>query len=108
MGKTKCMYAIDYELSPYFSRELLQSIKICGPFDVRFDDALNKKVQKCQMDIIIRYYDNDIDKVALHHFTSLFPGYSSAKDILETFLESGNKLDIETTQQISIDGPNVN
>ena len=38
--------AIDYELSLYFSGELLQSIKICGPFDVYFDHALNKKVQK--------------------------------------------------------------
>ena len=47
------------------------------------------------MDIVIRYYDNDINKVALRYFSSSLLGSSSAKDILESFLESVNKLNIE-------------
>ena len=81
--KAKCMYAIYCGLSPYSSAELLRSIKNCGPVVVCFDEALNKIVQKCQMDIIIRYYD--INKLDSPCFNSSFLGSSSAKDILESF-----------------------
>lgn len=83
------------DLSSYFSGELLRSIKHCGSVIVCINEALNKIVQKCQMDITIRYYDNDINKVALRYFSSSLLGSSSAKDILESFLESVNKLNIE-------------
>ena len=65
------------------SAELLRSIKNCGPVVVCFDEVLNKIIQKCQMDIIIRYYD--INKLDSPYFSSSFLGSSSAKDILETF-----------------------
>ena len=107
LGKTKYMHAINYGLSPYFFGELLRSIKSCGEV-VCFDEVLNKIVQKCQMDNTIRYYDNDINKVASCYFSSSFLGSSSAKDILESCLEFANKLDIQMILQISMDGPNVN
>ena len=65
LHKTKCMCAIDYGLSPSLSGELINSIKSCGLVAVCFDEALNRIVQTCQMDIIIRYYDNCINKNAL-------------------------------------------
>ena len=95
IGKTKCMYTINYRLSSYFSGERLRSIKHYGSVIVCINEALNKIVQKCQMDIMIRYYDNDINKVASRYFSSSLLGSSSAKDILESFLESVNKLNIE-------------
>ena len=57
------------------------------------------------MDFTVRYFKNV--KVESRYLTSLFLGYTTAKD-LKKFEEATEQLDLKKLVQISMDGPNVN
>ena len=73
-----------------------------------FDESLNKNVQRGQMDILIRFWDEDNKKVDTRYFDSSFHDGANAIDIQESFISGIKKLDNNNFLQISSDGPNVN
>ena len=72
---------------------------LCGIFY----ESLNDVVQKGQMDLNIHYWENDKDQVATHYLGSEFLGRSTAQDVLETFLNSIDKLDQSKILQVGSD-----
>ena len=57
LGKTKCRYMIIYGLAPYLIKQLLKEINSASFYSVSFDDSLNSELQKCQIDVNVRYWD---------------------------------------------------
>jgi hypothetical protein len=63
LGSDKMAYLIHYGLAPYFKDNLEDKLKKCPAFVVAFDEAHNKIAQKGQMDVIIRFIDEENSSV---------------------------------------------
>ena len=104
---TKASYVTTYSLAPYFHSLLLQKISFSPRQVVSFDESLNYSVQKPKMDLLIRYRDNDRDRVCSHYMGSEFMGRSTADDVLETFQNGTSEVNKSKVMLVSYDGPNV-
>jgi len=54
-------------------------------YTVSFDESLNRVNQKKQMDMIVRFCDHKVNKVADKYFKSEFLGHATAADLLIHF-----------------------
>ena len=63
---------------------LKYQLRECEDIVVCFDEALNKVVQKGQMDLFIRYYVN-VNRVCTRYYNSVFLGQSTSVDLLDSF-----------------------
>ena len=59
---------------------------------ISFDESLNKVLQKEQMDIIVRFWDKEKNKVSSRYLNSQFLGHTRAADLLQKFREALGKL----------------
>ena len=63
LGRIKLMYIENFGMAPYF-REILKNETVnSGWYTISFDASLIKVVQECEMDIVIRFWDNLSNKV---------------------------------------------
>lgn len=108
IGSTKMAYVISYGLAPYFHGQLVRSVQKCTRFVVCFDEALNRVSQRGQMDVVIRYWDDERNCVSSRYFGSAFMGHASAECILASFKETLKELSLSHLLQVSMDGPAVN
>ena len=107
-GRTKAGYVAHFGLASYFNDIFYSKISTCPYYAVSFDESLNDVEQKGQMDLNIRYWDNDVDQVATRYLGSEFLGRSIAQHVLETFSNGVDKPDQSKVLQVASDGPNVN
>lgn len=106
-GETKSSYLTVFGLAPYCKSLVMDKIKSAkNGYVLLFDESLNQKTQSKQMDIHVKYWENDI--VATRYFTSQFMGHSTAEDMVEVFHQSTEGLAYKNLVQLSMDGPNVN
>ena len=78
-GKTKCSYLINFGLAPYFKEKLMKKLHVPGTkYVISFDESLNKVLQKEQMDIIVRFWDKEKNKVSSRYLNSQFLGHTRA------------------------------
>ena len=75
-------------------------------FVISFDEALNNKFHKEEMDFFVKYFNKD--RIVCRYLTSRFLGDTSAKDLKKEFEEGIQELDMKNRVQVSMDGPNVN
>lgn len=107
MGKTKASYVINHGLAPYFQEMLQNNMKQCSDYVVCFDESLNKFVQRGQMDLCVRFWEVNLQKVSTRYWNSVFLGRATADHLLDGFIQ-GLSLPLGNILQISMDGPNVN
>ena len=70
LGKRKRGCYITYGIAPYFG-ELIKTLINKSPcFSLSFDESLNRVSQVEQMDMNVRYWDNDNGLVKLNYVTS--------------------------------------
>ena len=69
---------------------------------------MNEVTQNCQMDDLIRYFNEDDKQVKVRYLNSHFLGHSRNVDLFEQFTNAANKLNPVCTLQISMDEPSVN
>lgn len=100
-------YLIAFGLSPFFYKELLNSISNVK-FVICMDEALNKISQKNQMDLVIRYWPENSIEVQVRYLNSNFLGHSTAVDLYNNFIHGTADLNLSNLLQISLYGPNVN
>ena len=82
LGKTKCGYYITYGIAPYFC-ELIKTLINKSPyFSLSFDESLNRVLQDKQMDMDVRYWDDDNGLAKLNYVTSRFFECPNAENIL--------------------------
>ena len=107
-GPTKVMYLICYGLAPYFRDRLFSKLGPDTPYVVSFDESLNRIIQEEQMDLLVRFYDEERQMVVTRYLGSQFMGHTRAPDLLDKFMEGLEKLPAKNILQVSMDGPNVN
>lgn len=108
LKKDKIAYTIMYGIAVFFNDALRQNLNSCEFFTVGFDESLNKIVKRQQMDINVRFWDDEKNEVVTRYLTSCFLGRSRASDLLAAFKEGISGLKTNKLLQISMDGPNVN
>ena len=108
LGSTMIAYYITYGLAPYFHNELLRVVLKCSKFVVCFDEAMNRIVQRGQMDIVLRFWNNETNEVCSRYFGSAFLGQASAECLLVSFKQALTELPLSSLLQVSMDGPAVN
>ena len=104
-GETKSSYLIRYGIGPYMKTLLQQRVRE-DDYVLLFDESLNREMQKKQLDILVRLWDNDC--IQSRFFHSQFLGHASAHNLVEACIESVSVLNVRNIVQISMDGPNVN
>lgn len=107
-NSTKCSYLISFGLAPYFQNELVRKVKNAEFYVLSFDESLNTFIKEEQMDLFIRFWDNELQRVVTHYFTTEFMGHTRACDLLQVFKQATATLDLAQLLQISMDGPAVN
>ena len=72
LGKTKARYMILYGIAPNCKAELLGQINSSPQFSLSFDESLKTALQKCQMDVNIRFFNNTTYMVVTRYLDSKF------------------------------------
>ena len=108
LGPDKIGKVVKFGLYPYFKTLVLEKNVKSPKFVVSFDESLNKVTQTTQMDINIRYFDVDLMKVDEIYWHSNFLGTTAADDLLKSFENALEKLDVTKMVQVGMDGPKVN
>ncbi|XP_030847404.1 uncharacterized protein LOC115926629 [Strongylocentrotus purpuratus] len=106
LSETKCRYMTVFGLGPYVQDLLYDNIKQSNHYVILFDESLNKKLQKKQMDFLIRTWQHN--EVCTRYLTSVFIGHGSAVHLKEELNKVLHTVGLEKLLQISMDGPNVN
>ena len=85
LSRTKGTYLLNHGLAPYYQTRLLYDIKESrsSKFSVLFDESLNNSFQTEQMDILVKFWNNDV--VETQYFSSVFMGHTTAADLKGAF-----------------------
>ena len=94
------IYILNFGLAPFIKTILWIEIKKSPCPTTIFDERLNKKLQRGQMDILIRFWEED-KKVDTRYFDSLFLDGATATNIQEAFMSGIKELDKNDFLQIS-------
>ena len=105
-ARTKMSYMLNFGVAPYVKEVLLCKITASEIYAISFDETFNEVLQKTQMDIIVRFFDNG--SVKTQYLTSEFLGHSTAEEMLSYFRNAIKDLDPRKMLQLSMDGPSVN
>lgn len=108
LQRTKLTYTIVHGLAQFFKTELIDYIKRVSCFTISFDESLNKIAEKEQLDVYIRFWDDNANEVSCRYYNSAFLGHTTSNDLLKALKMSLEPLDLQRILQISMDGPNVN
>ena len=108
MGRTKLGYVVNFGLRPYLHGLLTESIKKSPYNSISFYESLNDSFQNCQIDLNIRFWNNNLNRVESRYFDSQFLGYPTAKNLLESLKTSLTMINSIDLTQLSMDRPSVN
>ena len=106
LGKTKAMYIATHGIAPYFKHLLKDNLNKSEVMVYSFDESLNEITKTCEMDLIIRYWNNDAQKgdvLGIQFFWACYsPGFVKAINKITS------ELDTKKLYQVSMDGRKVN
>ena len=108
LARTKYAYTLCFGVAPYFEQMLVCKLKKSPEFVVMFDESLNKVAMKCQMDILVRFWDADEKVIVMQYLTSVFLGRSGAQHLLNGFCSALQCIGLRNLLAVAMDGPNVN
>ena len=75
-------------LAPYFKKELLKKINSSLFYSLSFNESFNSELQKCQIDINVRYWDTKKNIAVTRYFDSAFLDRPNASNLLDSLQES--------------------
>ena len=84
-GKTECSYVVCFGLAPYFKGLLTKSLSNVEHIVAFFDESFNKTSKRGQMDMHVRYWDNNHNYLATRYYHYGFVDKTSAKYVFESF-----------------------
>ena len=103
-----CAYLACFGIYPYFHKLLIEKIRAVKYYILSFDESLNQINQKKQIDMIVRFWNSESNKVAERYFNSEFMGHATTADMLTHFRNGMALLNPSSLVQISMADPNVN
>ena len=77
-------------------------------YSVSLDESLNEYQQKCQMDVNIRYWNDETNIAETSYLDSKFLWQRNAENLKCELVASILGLDLAKFLQLSMDGPNTN
>ena len=92
LQKDKCGYFINYGIAPHFRSVLVDDIMKSEFFAVSFDESLNEMIQLGQMDLVVNYWCDSINRVNTRYLDSTFMGHARSSDLLKHFLKASKPL----------------
>ena len=96
-------------MGPYFNSLMVKGItKSQTPYSIHFDETTNNQGHK-QLDIKIRYWSNNQNKIIIHHFRTYFMGHATGQLLADKLVSSlqENNISLKQLQALESDGPNV-
>ena len=108
MKKDKLSYVINFGLANFIKDELISLVQKSPWFVISYDESLNQKVQLTQMDLVVRYWGNETNMVKTRYFDSKYLGHAHSVDLLKSFFEALQSLNLNLMLQVAMDGPTVN
>ena len=97
----------NWEIAPYVKEQLRNNINQTEYVVVSFDESLNHTIQSCQMDLLLRYWDNHDQHVKVRYWVSKFLIHTTNKDLLMELNKSVDIINFSKIMQVSMDGPSV-
>ena len=83
LGKTKCVYLMNYGIAPHFKSNLPKSINNSSFYSLSYDESVNNILQCCQMDMNIRYWNEAKNVVETHYLDSKFVSRPNANNLFD-------------------------
>ena len=108
MSRTKCTYYVNYGIAPYFQGILLNQLQASPYFVVSYDESMNRILQEEQMDVLVRFFNEESGLVETRYFDSTFLRRPNSTNLHAKLLESLSTIPLNKMLQLSMDGPNVN
>ena len=102
------MYIATHDIAPHFKHLSKDNLNKSEVMVYSFDESLNEITQTYEMDLIVRYWNNDAQKVDVRYWGSSFFGHATPRNLLKQFNKITSELDPKKLYQISMDGPKVN
>jgi hypothetical protein len=100
-GENKIAYIVCFGLKPYFDNLLFESIKETAQYFVlMFDESHNSVLQKKQMDIHVRFWDDHKNIVVSRYVTSEFLGHARATDMVPLLMKCIDKFGLDRIIQV--------
>ena len=109
MSFLKLSYLISDGMGPYFNSLMVKDIpKSQTPYSVHSDETAKNQGRK-QLDIKIRYWSNNQNKIVLHHLRTYFMGHGTGQQLAYKLVSSlqQNNISLKQLQALESDGPNV-
>ena len=107
-GKTKYGYYVTHGIAPFFETEITKVLNKSPCYSVSFVESLNKIFQLEQMDLNVRFLDDELGVVKVNYFTSRFFESPKVENIENEIRAVPKPVSEEKIIQLSIDGPNNN
>ena len=83
-GRNRCSYFVNFGIAPHFKTMLLHNVQKLPFFYVSFDEYLNKVLQNEQLDIQVRFWDENSVQAKTRYFDSQFSLRPNADNLLES------------------------
>ena len=66
----------------------MNNVKDSAFYAISFDESLNTVIQMGQMDIVVNFWDNVVNKVCTRNLDSPFIGHVRHQDLFEHFISA--------------------
>ena len=96
-----------YGIAPEFKQKLIFDINASPFYSITFDESMNAKLQMCQMDVGVRFWNNDRGLIETRYYDCQFLRHPNTENLLSCLTDSINHLDSDNLLQLAMDGPNV-
>lgn len=90
---TKMSYVTVFGLAPYFQEKLYNKLNKVPIYSVSFDESFNSITKSEQMDICVRFWDEEKHQIVDSYLNSQFLGHTKATDLLNKFNDGTDNLD---------------
>ena len=107
-GADKINYLTNWGIDPFIKDLFALEVSKSPCVVVEFYESLSNTTQECQIDIFVRFCDNECQRVKTRYWDSRFLGHSAHQDLLLHFNDSIASINSAKILQVSIDGPTVN
>jgi hypothetical protein len=109
MNRTKFGYYITEALGPFFHKEMIEDLTKSRYYSLAFDETTNAESKK-ELQIRIRYWLTQEEKIVTKHLETVFIGTATAEEILSNINTVLNNHAIPKSSMLMLasDGPNVN
>ena len=108
LSKTKCAYLVTHGIAPYIKGNMKDNICDSPFFSVSFDESLNEGMQEQQMDVQIRYWDENSLRAVTRYWASAFQMHGDAETLSTNLSKSLEDVPRSKMHQLGMDGPNTN